>query len=309
MIHDTAIIGAGPAGYSAAIYTARAGLNTILFGDPSKGNLYKAHVVGNYFGLGGSPSGADILQSAEKQIVELKVEHLTKEIVGLTFSEGVFTLRDNDNRDYQAKSVVLATGQNYLLAGIQREKDFTGRGVSYCVTCDGFFFKDRPVVVVGNSDYAASEALEIIGHTKQVVILSHGKPLQFSPALEEQLKAKEIKYLETPRIASFEGTDKLEKLIFKEPLADGTTEMPAEGAFMAVGMAGANAFAQKLGIAMNGSYIKIDANGQTTVPGLFAAGDCTGSPPQAAASVGSGCIAALSAIKLIRGLNTYIQYN
>lgn len=309
MIYDTAIIGAGPAGYSAAIYTARAGLKTILFGDPAKGNLYKAHVVANYFGLAGDPSGADILQAAETQIRTLEVEHLINEIVDLATKDGVFNLRDNSNIEYQAKAVILATGQSYVLAGIKGEQDFTGRGVSYCVTCDGFFFKDRPVVVIGNSDHAAAEALELSDYTKQVTILSHGKALQFSPKLQEQLEAKQIKCLATPRVDSFEGKDKLEKLIFNEPLADGTKEMPAEGAFMALGMAGANAFAQKMGIAMKGSYIQIDAEGKTSISGLLAAGDCTGSPPQAAASVGSGCIAALSTIKLIRGLNTYIQYN
>lgn len=310
MIHDTAIIGAGPAGYSAAIYAARADLSTLLFGDHSKGNLYKAHIVGNYFGLSGGPAGATILEAAEHQIKELKVEHLFREIVDIKVAaDGGFILKDNLGEEYRTKTVILATGQSYLLAGIKGEKEFTGRGVSYCVTCDGFFFKDRSVVVIGNSDHAAAEALELLSYTKKITILSHGKPLQFSAPFAEQLQASHIAIIETPRLASLEGKEKLEKLIFTTPLADGTTEIQAEGAFMAIGTAGANAFAQKLGVEMNGSYIKVDSEGHTNVPGLFAAGDCTGSPAQVAVSVGSGCIAALSTIKLVRGLNTYIQYN
>lgn len=310
MIYEVVIVGAGPAGYSAAIYTARAGLSTLLFGQAEKGNLYKAHLIGNYFGVAGNPSGSSLLETAEQQLIELKGEHRSEEIVGLTAGgDGTFELRDNSGGDWQARTVIIATGQSYLLAGITGEKEFTGRGVSYCVTCDGFFFKNRPVVVVGSSDYAAAEALELLAYTKNVTILSHGKPPVFSPNFAEKLRQAGIAVLTTPRIASFGGEDKLEKVVFSEPLTDGTVEMSAEGAFMAVGMAGANSFSQKLGLEMEGNSIKIDREGRTSLPGLFAAGDCTGSPAQVAVSVGSGCVAALSAIKLLRGVDAYTQYN
>lgn len=315
MTYDTAIIGAGPAGYSASIYSARAGLTTVLFGDPAKGNLYKAHIIGNYFGAADKPSGATLLGAGEKQIMELQANHVINEIIDLAiidgqeFDAGRFRLRDNDNNEYLAKTVILATGQSHPLSGIRGEKEFAGRGVSYCVDCDGFFFKGRPIIVIGNTDHAAAEALALTDYTKLVTIISHGKRFEISAILKAELEKRGVKLLETARVTEFIGNQQLEKLCLQEPMADGKTELAAAAVFMAVGMAGATVFAQKLGLAMKGNYIEVDRNSQTSVPGLFAAGDCTGLPPQAAASVGSGCIAALSAIKLIRGLNNYYQYN
>jgi thioredoxin reductase (NADPH) len=310
MTQDVAIIGAGPAGYSAAIYTARAGLSTLLFGRAESGNLYKAHLVGNYFGAADNPSGADLLTAAERQLLSLQGTHLPDEIVSLASRpDGTFELLDGSAGTHSVRAVIIATGQAFLLAGIAGEKEFTGRGVSYCVTCDGFFFKNRPVAVIGNSDYAAAEALELLDYTRQVTILTHGKPPAFSAPLADRLEQSGVSVLATARLASFAGEEKLEKIVFAASLPDGRTEMAVDGAFMAVGKAGANAFAQKLGLELEGGNIRVDREGRTNLPGVFAAGDCTGSPAQVAVSVGSGCIAALATIKLLRGLSNYSQYN
>jgi thioredoxin reductase (NADPH) len=159
-------------------------------------------------------------------------------------------------------------------------------------------------VVIGNSDYAAEEALHLLSYTSQIKILSHGKEFSFNPKLQEALGQKGIELIKTARLSQIYGEQKVEKIIS----SDGQ-EFAADGVFMAVGIAGANAFAKKLGLEMEGNYIKVDKDGLTNLPGVFAAGDCTGSPPQVASSVGNGCNAALSAIKLIRGLHAYIQYN
>ncbi len=310
MIHDLAIIGTGPAGISAAIYAARGQLSTAIFGDETKGGLARAHVISNYFGVAGNPAGPELIKTGLDQAVAFGAEHRREEIVDLSLQEdGLFLLKSANHNSYRSRTVIIATGQSLLLAGIREEREFAGRGVSYCVTCDGYFYKNKPVVVVGNGDYAAEEALQLSAYSSDITILSHGKPFRIGDDFLRELQNKKISLLVTPKLASFSGENALEKITFTSPLSDGRDSLTTQGAFMAIGMAGANAFAKKLGLEMNGSYIKTDQDGKTNIKGLFAAGDCTGAPAQVAASVGNGCNAALAAIKLIRGLNSYIQYN
>ncbi|MCC7432391.1 FAD-dependent oxidoreductase [Candidatus Peregrinibacteria bacterium] len=310
MNYDLAIIGAGPAALSAAIYGSRGQLKTVFFGDETKSNLYKSHIISNYFAFPEDPTGPDLTELGLKHALRFGAEHLRNQIVDLSpLPDGSFQLKDNQKNVYQAKTVVIATGQSYMLSGIKGEQEFTGKGVSYCVTCDGFFYKNKAVVVIGNGDYAAEEALQLLSFTKNIRILSHGKEFSISPELHEDLIKNNVELIKTPRLSQISGEPVAGKIAFSSPLPNGLTEIQADGFFMAIGVAGAVAFAKKLGLEMEGSYIKVDKEGKTNIKGLFAAGDCTGSPPQVASSVGSGCNAALSAIKLVRGLSAYIQYN
>lgn len=304
-IYDTAIIGAGPAGLSAAIYASRGQLKTIFFGDETRSNLYKSHIISNYFAFPGHPSGPELTKLGMEHALQFGAEHQRVEIVDVKLADDLtYILKDNLKNTYQSKTLIIATGQSYALTGIQREQEMTGKGVSYCVTCDGFFFKNKQVVVIGNGDYAAEEALQLLAYTDKITILSHGKPFTINAEFRQELEKAKIELKETSRIKTLIGETNVEKI----QLSDGT-EMAVEGVFMAVGVAGATSFAKKMGLEMEGNYIKTDKEGKTNLPGLFAAGDCTGAPPQVASSVGNGCNAALSAIKLVRGLNAYIQYN
>ncbi len=303
--YDVLIVGCGPAGLSAAIYAARAQLKTIIFGDYRKGNLYKSHIIANYFGFPKAPTGPELALLGLEQAKAFGTEHVETEIVDIKIQDdGTFIAKDDKQQEYKAKTIILATGQSYALSGIKNEKEFTGKGVSYCVICDGFFFRNKKVVVIGNGNYAGEEALQLLNYTKDITMLSHGKDFSFSKEIAEQLQAANIKQQKTVRIKELTGNNKAEKLIF----TDGA-ELPTEGVFMAIGVAGATAFAKKLGLETTNNYIKVDMDGNTNIKGLFAAGDCTGSPPQVASSVGNGCNAALSAIKLLRGLKIYIQYD
>lgn len=304
-LYDVLIIGCGPAGLSAAIYTARAQLKTIIFGDYKKGNLYKSHTIANYFGFPKVLTGPELALLGYEQAKNFGTEHVENEIIDIKIEEdGTFTLKDDRQKTYRGKTIIITTGQSYALSGIKNEKELTGKGVSYCVVCDGFFFKDKRVVVIGNGNYAAEEALQLLNYTKKITILSHGKEFSFSEEMLHALQKEDILFVKTARIKEITGPGKAEKLL----ITDGT-EIETEGVFMAVGVAGATAFAKKLGLEMTNNYIKVDMEGKTNIPGIFAAGDCTGSPPQVASSVGNGCNAALSAIKLIRGLKIYIQYD
>lgn len=304
--YDILIIGAGPAAMSGAIYGSRSQLKTIFFGDYRKGNLYRSHIIANYFGFPDSLTGPEL---AERGLVHAKkfgAEHIEREIVDLKVNDdGTFTVKDEKQEEYVSKTIIVATGQSYALSGIKNEKELTGKGVSYCVTCDGFFFKGKNVVVIGNGNYAGEEALQLLAYTQDVTILSHGKDFNFTDEIKNALEKSGVKTIKTVRVKEISINDeKGVKLILSDE-----SEMAAQGVFMAVGVAGAVSFAKKLGLEMNGNYIKVDLEGKTNIKGLFAAGDCTGSAPQVAASVGNGCGAALSAIKLVRGLQVYMQYN
>lgn len=304
-LYDCAIIGCGPGGLSAATYTSRAQLKTIVFGDHTKSNLYKSHVIANYFGFPAPLTGPELAAKGIEHAKNFGAELVSNEIVDLAINaDQTFTLKDDKKREYTAKTVIIATGQSYALSGIKNEKELTGKGVSYCVVCDGFFFRNKQVVVVGSGNYAGEEALQLLNYTKNITILSHGKDFTFSEEIKKDLETNHIKMVKTVRIKAIEGNNKAEKLILSDE-----TVIPAEGVFMAVGVAGATAFAKKLGLEMTNNYIKVDMEGRTNIPGLFAAGDCTGSPAQVATSVGNGCNAALSVIKSIRGVKIYIDYN
>lgn len=304
-LYDILIIGCGPAGLSAAVYGARAQLKTVIFGDETKGNLYKSHIIANYLGFPKPVTGPELTTFALEQALSFGTEHIRNEIVDIKLNDdSTFLLKDDKQQVYQSKTVIIATGQSYALSGIKNEQKFTGKGVSYCVTCDGFFYRNKKVVVIGNGNYAAEEAIQLLNYTKKITVLSHGKDFNFSEEMREELEKTPIKLEKTVRIKEIEGSEHAERLL----VSDGT-EIIVDGIFMAVGVAGATAFAKKLGIEMNNNYIKVDIEGRTNISGLFAAGDCTGSPPQVASSVGNGCNAALSAIKLIRGLKVYIQYD
>jgi thioredoxin reductase (NADPH) len=303
-MYDILIIGGGPAGLSAAIYAARAQLKTAVFGDYKKGNLYKAHLISNYLGFPKGISGADLCATGLEQAKSFGAEHLESEIVDIKINDDLtFTVKDDRKQEYASKTLILATGQSFTLSGIKNERELTGKGVSYCVTCDGFFFKGKNVVVIGSGNYAGEEALQLLAYTKNITVLSHGKDFTFSEETGRELAAAGIKTQKTVRIKEISGAGKAEKLVY----TDGT-EMPVEGVFMAAGVAGATAFAKKLGLEINGNYIRTDNEGKTNIKGIFAAGDCTGSPAQVASSVGAGCNAALSAIKLLRGAQAYVQY-
>ncbi len=303
--YDLAIIGTGPAGMSAAIYGSRGELKTIMFGDETKSNLYKSHIISNYFAFPNDPSGPELVTLGLKHAMRFGAEHSKNEIVDLKILENKqFELKDSNQNIYQSKTVIISTGQSYALSGIQHEQELTGKGVSYCVTCDGYFFKNKKVVVVGNGDYAAEEAIQLLSYTTDITILSHGKKFMFNNQWKKQLAENKIKTLETSRLKIIQGKQKVENI---KDIQGNVYQ--TDGVFMAVGTAGAISFAKKLGIETIKNYIKVDSEGKTNIPRLYAAGDCTGSPPQVAISIGSGCNAALSCIKLIRGLKIYIQYN
>ncbi|MBD3328763.1 NAD(P)/FAD-dependent oxidoreductase [Candidatus Peregrinibacteria bacterium] len=301
-MYDVIIIGPGPAGLSAAVYTSRAQLKTLVFGNPQKSNLYKSHIIANYFGFPKDISGPDLTELGLIQAKKFGVEMTETEITDIIKQEDFFIVKDDRLQEYKSKTVIITTGQSFALSGIKNEKELTGNGVSYCVNCDGFFFKNKEVAVIGSGNYAAEEALQLTNYTKDITIYTHGKTVDINIKMKEELKKHQIELIETERITSFQKNN--DKITIELP----QKKYETNGVFMAVGTAGAVSFATKLGLEMDKNYIRVDTENRTSVNGIFAAGDCTGTAPQVAISVGSGCNAALSAIKFIRNLSYYIQY-
>lgn len=308
-IHDVVIVGAGPAGWSAAIYTARAGLDTVLLGILKNSNAYKAHVIENYFGYEKQISGPFLMEEGKKQAMRFGVQHIEREVVDVKQNaDGTFTVTDTERDFYTAKTIIVCSGLGFKPSGIKNEQPLIGKGISFCVTCDGFFFKGKNVAVVGNANYAGDEALQLLTYTPHVTVLSHGKDFLFSPKIQEGLEKNGVKIIKTPKVAEFVGAAKLEKLKF----ADGS-EAVYDGVFFALGVASASDFANKLGLQRTGpqnAYIVADSRtGETNVKGVYAAGDCTGGNAQAAKSAGEGCNAAISIIKLFKDVAAYVDYS
>lgn len=305
-MHDVIIIGTGPAGLSAAIYTARANLKTAVIGMPEKSRLAKAHAICNYFGIKELP-GKELLDIGTKQAQSFGAEIVNDEVVGIEQKEKSFTLKTAGGKKYEARAVILATGMALKLSGIPHEEEFTGKGVHYCPTCDGFFYKNKKIAVIGNSDYAAETALELLPYTKDITIISNNEKFEISDALKKELDKNNIKLM-IARVLSLEGEKKLESIVltrFEKPTV--VIQPKYDAAYMATGSASALSFAQKLGLATEGNAVVIDKEGRTNITGIFAAGDCTGGNLQVSKSVGEGCNAAMSAIKFLTG-KTMVDY-
>lgn len=307
-MYDVIIIGAGPAGFSAAIYTARAGLKTILFGILKNSNAYKAHIIENYWGYEKSIAGPFLMEQGKAQAVRFGTEFVEREILAVVQNQdGTCTATDTERVKYTAKTIIICSGLGFKPSGIKNEQQLTGKGVSFCVTCDGYFFKGKHVAVIGNANFAGEEALQLLTYTPDVTILSHGKDFSFSPKMQEGLLKNGVKLLKTPKITEFFGKDTLEKM----KCADGS-EFIFDGVFLALGIATAGDFANKLGVLRTGpqnAFIVADPRtGATNVKGVYAAGDCTGGNAQAAKSAGEGCNAAISAIKFLKGVAAYVDY-
>lgn len=281
------IIGNGPAGISAALYTARAGIETTVIGRDA-GALGKAEKIENYYGFCEPISGPDLLERGKAQAKRLGITLLEEEVVGLSYGNKLSVTTNKTT--YEADAVILATGSPRRAPKIKGLTEFEGAGVSYCAICDAFFYKNKDVAVLGCCEYAAHEALALLPLASSVTLVTNGEaPMA---GLPEGLKA-----VITTKILSLTGDGRLEGITFE----DGTS-LAVSGLFVAQGIAGSADLARKIGAQTEGNRIVVDSHMATNVPGLFAAGDCTGGMLQIAKAVAEGAEAGYSAVKYIRAL-------
>ncbi|NLI57327.1 MAG: NAD(P)/FAD-dependent oxidoreductase [Clostridium sp.] len=290
-MYNVIIIGKGPAGISASLYTVRANLKTLVIGQ-NDSSLLKAEKIENYYGFSEVISGNKLLEEGEKQAARLGVEIINDKVISIQQDKNfkVFT----SDGEYEAEAVLIATGQPQKKVRIDNLEYYEGKGVSYCTTCDGFFYNNLKVGVVGYGDYAVHEAIELKAFTKDITIFTNGKDLEAKGKYKEEAQRFNVT---TKPIYRVDGGEVLQKIFFK----DGTSE-DIDGLFVAYESPSSADFARKLGIVTNNNAIEVDENQQTNIPGVFAAGDCTGAFKQISTAVGQGAVAGRKIIEYIRSL-------
>lgn len=291
MMYDAIIIGRGPAGLSAALYTVRSNLRTLIIGrDDSR--LKKAEKIDNYFGFSETVSGSRLLSEGEKQAARLGAGILEDEVISIE-KEDYITV-NTASGSYTCKALLLSTGQPHKTIRLENLIKFEGKGVSYCSTCDGFFYNNLKVGVLGNKDFAMHEAIELLTYTRNITIYTNGKPLEASGKYSEEAKQFRV---ETRQITKLDGGEFLQRIQF----ADGTSE-DLDGMFVASESASSVDFARKLGILVDNGNVVTDSKQQTNLEGIFAAGDCTSDFKQISVAVGQGAMAGKAMADYIKSL-------
>ena len=282
---DVIVIGSGPAGISASLYTARGGLSTMVVSRGS-GALGKTDKIQNYYGFPDLISGEELEQNGIVGAKKVGVEFLEAEALGLGFEEKLTV--ETTQGVFSADYVVLATGVQRKTPKIPGLQELEGRGVSYCAVCDAFFYRQKPVAVLGSGEYALHEAEVLLASASSVTLLTNGA----EPAADFPEEVQIVR----SRIEKIEGTDHVEAVL----LEDGS-RITAEGIFIAYGTAGGSDLAKKIGAQTDGNHVVTDEKMRTTVPGLYAAGDCNGGMLQIAKPVYEGSVAGTEIVKQSRG--------
>lgn len=292
-MYDVIIIGGGPAGLAAAIYATRYEMKPLVLYKEAGGTLANAPHVDNYPGLPGL-TGFEVMKKIEEHAKGFEVEMKNEEVTSI---EKGFKVKTKQGNEYEGKTVIIATGTERRKLNVPGEKEFLGKGVSYCATCDGPLYKDAVVGVVGGSDSAAKEALLLADYAKKVYIIYRKEKIRSEPATTKQVDAN-------PKIEIINNSNVVE--IFGEQMMKGVKldtgkTMELEGLFIEIGGVPVSSFAEKLGCKVNErGEIEINENGETACPGLFAAGDVTPAWKQAVVAAGYGAVAAFSAYKYIK---------
>lgn len=281
-MYDVIIIGGGPAGVSASLYTKRANLNTLIIYNEIS-DLKKADKIENYYGFEEGISGEDLYKTGIKQAKNLGVDLLNEEVTKIEHTEDGFKVATS-KKEYTTKIVIIATGNKKNSPKINGIEEFEGRGVSYCAICDGFFYKNKNVAVLGNGNYAISETNDLINITNKITILTNGGEAPEFRADNVDVISKQIREVR--------GSGKIEEVEFED-----NSILKTDGIFVAEGVAGSTEFAKKLGILLDKNRIIVNENMETNIRGIYACGDCTGGLYQISKAVYEGTIAGLQAIK------------
>ena len=294
-----AIIGGGPSGLSAAIYTARADRRTLVF-DSGGGTTRDVDTMENVYGFPDGVTGPELVELGREHATKFGAEIVEEEVVHVGLAGDGYRVETMVD-EYEVEGVILATGADYERPAIADVDAYEGNGVSYCVECDAFFYRDCPVAVVGTGNYAAKEALMLLDYTDDVQLLTNDSEFEADPELQERVEAADIP-VRTDRLDRLVGEDGLEAVL----TGDGD-RIEIDGLFVALGTAGGTDIAEMLGIPVEGGEIQTDPDQSTTAERVYAAGDVTGGHQQISTSVGEGARAAINLLEEFRGAD-YVDY-
>ena len=303
-VRDLVIVGSGPAGYTAAIYASRAQLNPLMYeGSVTAGGaLMNTTEVENFPGFVDGVMGPDLMESMRKQAQRFGSELVTDDIVKMDLVGDIKTLVDGSGNTIKAKSVILAMGSAYREIGLVNEKRLSGHGVSWCATCDGFFFRDQEIAVVGGGDSAVEEATFLTKFASKVVLIHRRHSLRASKIMADRAAANpKIEFLWNTEVLDVLGDSKVTGLKLRNTVDGSESERALTGLFVAIGHIPRSELITSQ-ITVNGEgYVEVDGRStRTNIPGVFACGDLVDyTYRQAITAAGSGCQAALDAEKFL----------
>ena len=305
-INDLVIVGSGPAGYTAAIYAARAQLKPIIYeGSVTAGGaLMNTTEVENFPGFADGVMGPELMESMRKQVERFDAKIITDDIVEMKLTGDIKELTDGSGNTVKAKAVILAMGSAYKEIGLKNEKRLSGRGVSWCATCDGFFFRDQVIAVVGGGDSAMEEANFLTKFASKVVLVHRRDSFRASKIMIERASNNpKIEFLFNHEVVDVLGEDKVTGLKLKDTVTGEESSKDFTGLFVAIGHLPRSELVAKQVELNSEGYVQVEGRStKTKIPGVFACGDLVDfTYRQAITAAGSGCQAALDAERFLSG--------
>jgi thioredoxin reductase (NADPH) len=299
-MREVIIIGSGPAGYTAAIYAARAQLNPLVIASSVEpgGELMKTTEVENYPGFPEGLMGPDLMANFQAQAERFGAEILFDDVVEVDLKGDVKIVKTGMGETYEAKTVIISTGAAYRELGLPNEKALSGHGVSWCATCDGFFFREKTIAVVGGGDSAMEEANFLTKFASKVYVIHRRETLKASKIMQQRsFDNPKIEFIWNSAVAELKGDGKLEAVVLEDTRNGERTELALDGLFIAIGNDPRVSLVENQVELTEDRFIKVDGrSSRTTLPGVFAAGDVIDPTyRQAITAAGSGCVAALDA--------------
>ncbi|XBH21281.1 thioredoxin-disulfide reductase [Jonesiaceae bacterium BS-20] len=306
-IRDVVIIGSGPAGYTAAVYAARAGLAPLVLAGSitAGGALMNTTDVENFPGFPDGVLGPDLMENMQKQAEKFGAEIEWDDAEAVDLTGDIKAITTGGGETISARSVILATGSAYRELGLPDEKRLSGRGVSWCATCDGFFFKDQHIVVVGGGDSAVEEATFLTRFAAKVTMVHRRDELRASKIMAERALADpKIEFAWNTEVAAIRGENKVESLVLRDTITGEERDIDATGLFVAIGHDPRSELVKDVIDVDENGYVQVQGRSTATnVPGVFACGDLVDNVyRQAITAAGTGCSAALDAQHYLEGL-------
>ena len=275
MKYDIIIIGAGPAGLSAAVYAKRAGFRTLVLDKSpiSGGQVLSTYEVDNYLGIQGV-TGMELSEKFKNHAMEAGAEFVCANVLSID-AEGDTKVVHTEKEDYEAAAIIFAVGAHHAKLGVKGEEELTGMGVSYCATCDGAFFKNRKVAVVGGGDVAIEDAIFLARGCEKVYVIHRRDTFRAAHSLVEKARQMDnIEFIIDTTVSEICGEDMVEKLVLSNVKTKEQTELEVNGIFIAVGIVPETEILQDVVKMDEKGYVLSDELGSTNIPGIFVAGDC-----------------------------------